>query len=150
MLLKDGTELPALPAITMIPHAIGWSYLINSTSAELDGNLRRIGWTFFYLAGEIRKIGFGFTSESRMKRAVTRVIEAVKLQQCNSLEITQVRTKSFLGLPYTSLVAHARHVQLSPRFQPIAESHLTRKVKNAEGMVQPELDPARVPLQVRS
>jgi hypothetical protein len=150
MLVKDGTELPPSPAITIVPHSIGWSYLINSTSAELDGNLRRIGWSFFYMAGEIRKIGFGFTSRSRMKRAVTRVIEAVKLQQCNSLEITQVQTKSFLGLPYTSLVAHARHVQLSPRFQPSAESPLTRKVKNAEGMVQTEPDPASIPFQIRS
>jgi hypothetical protein len=50
------------------------------------------------------------------------VMAAVKLQNCNCLEITQMRRRSFLGLPCTSLVAHARHIQKSRMFQ--ARSHI--------------------------
>jgi hypothetical protein len=69
------------------------------------------------MAGEIRTTGFGFNDQSRTSRAVAHVMSAVKLQHCNCVEITQMRLRSFLGLHYTSLVAHARHIQRSRRFQ---------------------------------
>jgi hypothetical protein len=55
------------------------------------------------MAGEIRRSGFGFHEQSRTDRAVAHLIDAVKRQNCNCLEITQIRRRSFLGLPYTSL-----------------------------------------------
>src|SRR5438552_12558458 len=69
------------------------------------------------MAGQIRTRGFGFNDQSRTDRALAHVMDAVKLQNCNCLEITEVRRRSFLGLSYTSLVAHARHIQRSRAFQ---------------------------------
>ena len=34
-----------------------------------------------------------------------------KLERFNSLEITQVTTNRFLGLPHTTISAHSRHIQ---------------------------------------
>src|SRR5438067_9435490 len=68
------------------------------------------------MASDMRTSGFGFNDQSRTDRAVAHVMHAVKLQNCNCLEITQMRRRSFLGLSYTSLVAHARHIQRSRSF----------------------------------
>jgi hypothetical protein len=68
------------------------------------------------MAGEIRTSGFGFNDQSRTARAVAHVINVVRRENCNCLEITQMRRRSFVGLPYTSLVAHARHIQRSRSF----------------------------------
>jgi hypothetical protein len=117
MLIEDGTPTPESLVVDTRPYSPGWSSITNSTSAQLGKEVESAGWTFFYMAGEIRTIGFGFNGQSRTARAVAHVISAVKLENCNCLEITQMRRRSFLGLPYTSVVAHARHIQKSRAFQ---------------------------------
>ena len=117
MLMQDGTPTPESLVVGTEPYSPGWSSIIKSTSAQLGRELESAGWTFFYMAGEIRTSGFGFNDQSRTDRAVAHVLDAVKLQNCNCLEITQMRRRSFLGLSYTSLVAHARHIQKSRAFQ---------------------------------
>ncbi len=117
MLIEDGTPTPESFVVGTEPYSPGWSSIITSTSAQLGRELESAGWTFFYMAGEIRTSGFGFNDQSRTSRAVAHVMSAVKLQHCNCLEITQMRRRSFLGLHYTSLVAHARHIQKSRAFQ---------------------------------
>jgi len=43
--------------------------------------------------------------------ALKRIIEQVREQRCNCLEIDEVETRSFLGLPYVNVSAHARRIQ---------------------------------------
>jgi hypothetical protein len=121
MIIKDGTQTPESLAVDTKPYLAGWSSIMTTTSAQLGRDLESAGWTFFYMAGEIRTRGFGFNDESRTGRAVAHVIDAVKLENSNCLEVTQIRRRSFLGLPYTSVVAHARHIQTSRRFQGISD-----------------------------
>ncbi|MFZ0590218.1 MAG: hypothetical protein WAM39_07030 [Bryobacteraceae bacterium] len=117
MLLEDSTPTPEGMVVATERYSAGWSSIIKSTSAQLGRELEGAGWTFFYMAGEIRRSGFGFNDQSRTDRALAHVINAVKREHCNCLEITQMRKRYFLGLPYTNLVAHARHIQRSRWFQ---------------------------------
>jgi hypothetical protein len=117
MLIEDGTHTPESTVGETECYLAGWSSISKSTSAQLGRELESAGWTFFYMAGEIRTTGFGFNDQSRTDRAMAHVIDAVKRENCNCLEITQMRRRSFLGLSYTSLVAHARHIQKSRWFQ---------------------------------
>jgi hypothetical protein len=116
MLIEDGTQMPATLVASTEHYAADWSFIMGSTSAQLGQQIDNAGWTFFYMAGQIRESGFGFNEQSRTGRAVARVIHAVRREHCNCLEITQIRRGSFLGLSYTSLVAHARHIQKSRSF----------------------------------
>lgn len=116
MLVADNTEMPATLVVGTQHYSAGWSSITGSTSAQLGREIENAGWTFFYMAGEIRKTGFGFNDQSPTARAVAHVIDAVRGEKCNCLEITQIRRRSFLGLSYTSLVAHARHIQRSRSF----------------------------------
>jgi len=117
MLVEDGIPIPESLVVDTKSYSSGWSSIANSTSVQLGREIENAGWTFFYMAGEIRARGFGLDDQSRTNRAVAHVMDAVKLQNCNCLEITEMRRLSFLGLSYTSLVAHARHIQRSRVFQ---------------------------------
>jgi hypothetical protein len=116
MFLEDGTCTPESFVVGTERYSAGWSSILKSVSAHLGKELESVGWTFFYMAGEIRGNGFGFNDQSRIDRATAHVIDVVKRQNCNCLEITQISQRSFLGLSYTSVVAHARHIQRSRYF----------------------------------
>jgi hypothetical protein len=120
MLIEDGTYTPESLVIDTEHYSAGWSSIMKSAGAELGKEIEDAGWTLFYMAGEIRGSGFGFNDQSRTARAVAHLINAVRRENCNCLEITQMRQRSFLGLRYTSLVAHARHIQKSRRFQELS------------------------------
>lgn len=83
----------------------------NLTAHELERELAASGWTFFYMASPIAATAFGFDPSKRMQAALKRLIIEAKLHHCNSLEIDDVVTLSFLGLPYVSVSAHPRHIQ---------------------------------------
>ncbi len=116
MLIEDGTPAPETLVIETEHYSAGWSSIIKSSSAQLGRGLERAGWTFFYMAGEIRASGFGFNDQSGADRAMAHLVHAVKRENCNCLEITQIKRRSLLGLSYTTLVAHARHIQRSRSF----------------------------------
>jgi hypothetical protein len=129
MLIEHGTHMPESLVVGTERYSEGWSCIVKSTSAQLGKAIESAGWTFFYLAGEIQTRGFGFNDQSRMDRAVAHLIRAVKLQHCNCLEITGMRRRSFLGLSFTSLSAHARHIQRSHAFHDASDvptSHAPR------------------------
>src|SRR5947209_7260986 len=106
MLIEDGTHTPESLVIGTEHYSTGWSSIMGTTSAQLGGEIARAGWTFFYMANEVRTSGFGSNDQSRTGRAMAHAIDAAKRENCNCLEITQVRRRSLLGFPYVSLVAH--------------------------------------------
>jgi hypothetical protein len=130
ILVEDGTPMPDSLLVSTKPYGAGWSSVENFTRGQLGAVLEAAQWTFFYMAGKIQRTAFGFDEPSRMRRAARKVIQAVQLQHCNCLEITQVRRKSFGGLPSVKLVAHARQIQrsrcfhdgLGPRVEPLASA----------------------------
>src|SRR5260221_648878 len=68
-------------------------------------------WYFFYLAGEIRASALGREGLGTLRRAVMQILAKREGQKFNSLEITKVASKRFLGIPFMSITAHFRHIQ---------------------------------------
>jgi hypothetical protein len=96
------------------PHS--WmSVTHNLTPHNLAAELQADGWTFFFLAGAVRSTAFGFDRMKMIDAALKRVIATVKRQGHNCLEINEVATHSFLGMPYVSVSAHPRHIQKGTR-----------------------------------
>ena len=113
ILIKRDALLPEALRFESEPCAFGWSFVKNLDGYGLDRQIRKTGWTFFYLAGRIETVVFGFDGEKALRKAVERILAKVKSEQCNSLEITKVTSKHFLGLRYTRVTAHSRHIQES-------------------------------------
>ena len=111
ILFKDGTFFPDALRFESGPCATGWRLVKNLDGYGLDRKIREAGWTFFCLAGEIKATIFGFDVQKTVRRAVKRILANLKPEKFNSLEITRVVSKRFLGVPYASVYARSRHIQ---------------------------------------
>jgi len=115
ILIEQGAHMPESLRLESVPYSRGWTSVSNDLN-ELDTEINRAGWTFFFMAGEIKITAFGFDKEAAVRRAVKRAITSVEAQKCNCLEITEVSANSFMGMPYVNISAHARHIQESSAF----------------------------------
>ncbi len=113
ILIEEGTFLPESLRFESEPYSKGWRLVKNLDGYGLDRKIREAGWTFFYMAGEIKASVFGFDGEKALRRAVNRVLANLKSEKFNCMEIAQVAAKRFLGLPYVTISAHPRHIQES-------------------------------------
>lgn len=111
LLIEDGTTLPESLLLTSTPYSSGWRSVTDLDRRGLEKQLGQAGWTFFYMAGQIKTSAFGVDEQKRVRTAVGRAIRNVQSRKCNCLEIDRVTTKSFLGVPYASVAAHSRHIQ---------------------------------------
>lgn len=115
ILVEDGTHLPNSLLLQTESDSNGWAAAKDARPA-FERAIRESGWTFFFMAGEIKTRVFGFDKQKALRTALQRLIGKVKSLHCNSIEITQVTGKSFLNVPYVSVFAHARHLQKGPLF----------------------------------
>jgi hypothetical protein len=112
ILVKKSTPLPEPLRLENDATANGWARIANdSDGRSLEKKLAGAGWTFFYMAGAIRTTVFGFERSSMLHRALKRLFTTVTQQKCNCIEIDDVATRTFLGIPYVSVSAHSRHIQ---------------------------------------
>ena len=110
--VKKSTLLPEPLRLEEDATASGWAPVASDSDGRpLEKKLAGAGWTFFYMAGAIKTTAFGFEKSRMVHRALKRLFTTVTLQKCNCIEIDDVATHTFLGIPYVSVSAHARHIQ---------------------------------------
>jgi hypothetical protein len=94
-----------------------WSRLTTtSDNRQLESQLARAGWTFFFMATTITATAFGFSRQRMLDTALARLTAAVTLQKCNCVEVDDVSVRSFLGIPYMRISGHPRHIQKGMAF----------------------------------
>jgi hypothetical protein len=109
ILIRRGTVTPELKSE---PYSPGWETVQTSSPDALDGSIRKAGWNFFFLADRIQGIAGLFSGNERgLQRAVERLLDKARPSKLNCVEITEISTRRFLGLPYIRVSAHARHIQ---------------------------------------
>jgi hypothetical protein len=124
ILIESSARLPDSLQIENEPYSGGWKSVKNPDSAALDRAVREAGWTFFYLAGDVRANAFGAHVENTTRKAIQKILENLNPGKFNCLQIDKVASKRFLGLPYATVSAHWRHIQenmLLSRSQRLAE-----------------------------
>jgi hypothetical protein len=110
LLVDERACLPRSLALRSESSAPGWA-AARGSRPEFEKAIEEAGWTYFFMAEEMKATVFGFDRQKAMRAALKRLIADVKSQHCNSIEITRVAGDSFLGLPYVSVSAHPRHIQ---------------------------------------
>jgi hypothetical protein len=113
ILIREDTPLPANPPIQSEAFLPGWRIVKNLDRSTLARGIEGANWNFFYLAGEIRATVLGRGRSGTLCRAVKCVLAKQKGHNFNSLEITKVVSKRFLGIPFMSVTAHSRHIKQS-------------------------------------
>jgi len=95
------------------PYSGHWSVVKVQDGFALDRKIRAAGWNFFFIASEIKVMFLGSLGAKKIQHALHRILGKVSRQHFNGLEVTGIVAKRFLGLPYTVVSAHSRHVQQS-------------------------------------
>ena len=111
ILIKEDTCLPANLSIESETFLPRWRVVKSVDRSALARNIEGVNWNFFYLAGEIRATVLGRNQPGTLRRAVKCVLAKQEGQKFNSLEITKVVSKRFLGIPFMRVTAHSRHIQ---------------------------------------
>jgi hypothetical protein len=111
--IREATILPESLQFESEPYVSDWRLVKNLDGHGLGRQIQETGWTFFCLAGEIRAIVFGRETPEGIRRAIRRILTKLKSEKFNSLEITGVVSKRFLGVPYVTVSARSRHIQES-------------------------------------
>jgi len=113
VLFRDGTIFPEAFKCESDSYSHGWRSVKNLDGDGLDRRIREAGWHFFYFAGENKITVPGRECEQTMRKAIERILAGLTSEKTNSLEITRVAFRSFLGVPFTSVFFHMRTVQKS-------------------------------------
>jgi hypothetical protein len=121
ILIREDTPLPANLSIESETFLPGWRVVKNLDRSTLARNIEGANWNFFYLAGGIRATVLGRDRPGTLRRAVKRVLAKREGPKFNSLEITKVVSKRFLGIPFTSVTAHSRHIQQGFALVPVKD-----------------------------
>ena len=113
LLIEEGIIFPDSLRVESEPYLNGWRVVKELDGYGLDRKMSEAGWTCFYMADEIKGSSVAFDREKSLCKAVSQILTKLKLERFNALEITKIDAKRFLGLPQTTITAHARHVQES-------------------------------------
>jgi hypothetical protein len=93
------------------PYRGQWSVVKGLDGFALDRKIRAAGWHFFFIASQVKAMFPGAPRAEKIKNALTRILSKVSEQHYNSLEVTGIVSKHFLGVPYVAISAHPRHLQ---------------------------------------
>jgi len=66
-----------------------------------------------FLPGELKATSIGYSQAAMLKSAVKKLLAEVRGLDCNCAEIATITRSRFLGIPYLTVRAHARHIQQS-------------------------------------
>jgi hypothetical protein len=111
ILVRENTVFPPGVSVESDTFLPGWKLVRILNGYGLARIIVKANWNFFYLAGEIRAIALGREGSSAFRRALKRIVVRREGQNYNSLEITRVVAKRFLGIPFLSIAANSRHIQ---------------------------------------
>jgi hypothetical protein len=129
--IKEDTPLPAALSIESEAFLPGWRVVGNLDRNVLARKIEGANWNFFYLVGETRATVLGRNRLGTLRRAVKRVLAKQEGQRFNSLELTKVVAKRFLGIPFMSVTAHSRHIQEGIALVPAKDFVLTTSIAAA-------------------
>jgi len=111
LLVRDGAELPpdlATESETFLP---GWRVVKNFDNYALRRKIRETNWSFLQLRGGKETRVMGCARREILRKGVAQILAGLKGRKFNSLEITVLGSKSFLGLISLNIAANLRHFQ---------------------------------------
>ena len=105
--------MPELLDLEIEPYSGNWNLVRTLDAFALDRKIRGAGWNFFFMAAEVKAMFSGAVGAKKIENALHRIFRKIRRQPFNALEITGIVRKRFLGVPYTIVSAHSRHIQQS-------------------------------------
>jgi hypothetical protein len=92
----------------------GWKKLFDADGHAVECTAVAVGWHFSYIAKPVKCSAFGLTRQSATQKAVRKLMEMAGASAFNSIEITQIAARRWVGMYHAGVVAHPRHLQPTP------------------------------------
>jgi len=113
ILIDETPRITQLLGFESEPYSGNWRLVRALSGFSLERKIRASGWNFFFIATEVKAIIIGTLAANKIHNALKRILQKVRGQHFNSLEVTAIEERRFLGLPYAVVSAHSRHIQQS-------------------------------------
>jgi hypothetical protein len=113
ILIEESPRMTQVLGLESEPYSGNWRLVKVLRGFALDRKIRASGWNFFFMATEVKVMILGALGADKLHNALKRILEKVRGQHFNSLEVTGIEEKRLLGMPYAVVSAHSRHVQQS-------------------------------------
>lgn len=113
ILMENRPAMAKTLGLQSAPYSSDWGVLTALDGLGIGRSIQAAGWNFFFMAAEVKVMFFGTFGAERMQNALRRMLGKVKPLNFNCLELTGIAAKRFLGVPYTVVSAHSRHIQQS-------------------------------------
>jgi len=131
ILIREGALLPpdfALESEAFLP---GWRVVKNFDGYTLNRKISQANWNFARLTGEHKTRVVGRAYSETLRKGIARILDGLRGKKFNSLEITVVHLKRFVGLAFvtaltvtlTSIVADFAVAAIDPRLANAALYH---------------------------
>lgn len=111
ILIKDSPLMVSLLGLEVQPYLAQWKLIKDTDGFALDRKIQTAKWNFFFMATETRSMFFGPPGTKNLQNALKRILSKIGAGSFNCLEVTGIVAKRFLGVPYTTVSAHSRHIQ---------------------------------------
>lgn len=112
LLIRDGAKIPDGISFASHQHRIGWRTFAPSAVGDLGKDMAAAGWHLFFMAAELKATSWGKSGQATTRRALGKILKPAVDSRFNCIEVTRIASKRFLGIPYTTVAAHARHLQV--------------------------------------
>lgn len=139
---REGLLLPDKLEIESEPYTEHWRLVTAPPRRFLDEKIRAASWNFFLHAPLTHATAVGLRGAATTTRALKRLLAKGSLQDFNSLEVAAVSSGHFLGVPYTKVTAHSRHLQESWLLAGPAERRRARRASDWASESEHEARPA--------
>ena len=113
ILIEGRPAIIELLGLMSEPFSGKWCTVQGLDGFALDRKIHAAGWNFFFMAGEVKVRFLGSVGAAHLQSALQRILEKVRLQSFNCLEVTGIVPSRLLGIRYTTVSAHSRHIQSS-------------------------------------
>lgn len=111
IMVREGTQYPGGLQLESTSFSPGWRSITSLDGHAMDRKMHDAGWTFFYLAGENNVTVFGSDCPDTLRRAIKKILDPLKSQSFNSLEVTRITFKQYLGMTFATVSFHMRNLQ---------------------------------------
>jgi hypothetical protein len=118
ILIREGAVLPPNFALESEAFLPGWRVVKNFDGYTLNRKISQANWNFVRLTGEHKARVVGRAYAGTLRKGIAQILTGLRGKKFNSLEITVVGLKRFVGLAFLSISANRRHIQGGLRVSP--------------------------------
>lgn len=111
LLVREGAELPPNLSTEHAAFLPGWRVVRNFDNYALRQKIRESNWRFLQLRGGKETRMMGRARQQILRKGVAQILADLKGRNFNSLEITVLDSKSFLGVMVLNIAVNLRHFQ---------------------------------------